>query len=105
MPTDKFTGRPRGFAFVQMANAEATAAAIAALNESTMGGRTVYVSESLPKDKVADNKKKYVKKQQSKTFVRFFGSFFIFEALSSSRDLHLQFTKINRRCGHKNLRG
>ncbi|KAL7489711.1 hypothetical protein ACHAW6_015435 [Cyclotella cf. meneghiniana] len=59
LPTDKITGRPRGFAFVQMTNAAETAAAIAALNESEMGGRTIYVSESLPKEKVVDNKKKY----------------------------------------------
>jgi RNA recognition motif-containing protein len=56
MPTDKFTGRPRGFAFVQMADADATAAAISALNESDFNGRTIYVSESLPKDQV-DKKK------------------------------------------------
>jgi len=52
MPTDKFTGRPRGFAFVQMADADATAAAISALNESDFNGSTIYVSESLPKDQV-----------------------------------------------------
>ncbi|KAL3793336.1 hypothetical protein HJC23_003846 [Cyclotella cryptica] len=68
LPTDKMTGRPRGFAFVQMTNAEETAAAIAALNESDMGGRTIYVSESLPKEKVVDNKKKY-KRQESGTKV------------------------------------
>ncbi|KAL7521962.1 hypothetical protein ACHAWX_006664 [Stephanocyclus meneghinianus] len=66
LPTDKITGRPRGFAFVQMTNAAETAAAIAALNESEMGGRTIYVSESLPKEKVVDNKKKY-KRQESGT--------------------------------------
>mmetsp|Transcript_29345 Transcript_29345/g.55681 ORF Transcript_29345/g.55681 Transcript_29345/m.55681 type:complete len:398 (-) Transcript_29345:1844-3037(-) len=59
MPTDRNTGKSRGFAFVKMANAEATAAAIGALNESELGGRTIYVSESLPKDQVADNKKKF----------------------------------------------
>lgn len=56
LPTDKFTGRPRGFAFVQMANADATAAAISALNESDFNGRTIYVSESLPKDQVQKRK-------------------------------------------------
>ena len=56
MPTDKFTGRPRGFGFVQMADADATAAAIAALNETDMNGRTIYVSESLPKDQVQKKK-------------------------------------------------
>jgi RNA recognition motif-containing protein len=39
-----------------MADADATAAAIAALNESDMNGRTIYVSESLPKDQVEKKK-------------------------------------------------
>lgn len=59
MPLDRSTGRSRGFAFVTMSNAEEHAAAIEALNESEVGGRTIYVSESLPKEKVAANKKKY----------------------------------------------
>ena len=46
-----------------MSNAEEHAAAIAALNESDLGGRTIYVSESLPKDKVAENKKRDPKKK------------------------------------------
>lgn len=65
LPLDKNTQRPRGFAFVQMSNADETAAAIAALNESEIGGRTIYVSESLPKEKVGENKKKYEGKKQS----------------------------------------
>ena len=36
-----------------MASAEDHAAAIAALNESELDGRTIYVSESVPKEKVA----------------------------------------------------
>jgi len=63
VPTDRNTGRARGFAFVSMSNAEEHAAAIAALNESDLGGRTIYVSESLPKDKVAENKKRDPKKK------------------------------------------
>jgi RNA recognition motif-containing protein len=63
LPTDKFTGRPRGFGFVQMADADATAAAIAALNEVEMNGRTIFVSESLPKDQV---QKKKVAKRRSR---------------------------------------
>lgn len=39
-----------------MADADATAAAIAALNESEMNGRTIYVSESLPKEQVQKKK-------------------------------------------------
>ncbi|KAL7443779.1 hypothetical protein ACHAXH_009588 [Discostella pseudostelligera] len=64
MPTDRNTGRARGFAFVTMSNAEEHAAAIAALNESEVNGRTVYVSESLPKDKVAGNKKAYTESKR-----------------------------------------
>lgn len=59
MPLDRNTGRSRGFAFVTMSNAEEHAAAIEKLDQSEVGGRTIYVSESLPKEKVAANKKKY----------------------------------------------
>jgi len=59
MPLDRTTGRSRGFAFVTMSNAEEHTTAIEKLNETEVGGRTIYVSESLPKDKVAENKKNY----------------------------------------------
>lgn len=65
MPLNRETGKSRGFAFVTMTNAEETAAAIAAVNESEISGRTVYASESLPKEKVAEGKKKYQAKKQS----------------------------------------
>jgi RNA recognition motif-containing protein len=39
-----------------MSNADDHAAAIAALNESELDGRTIYVSESVPKDKAAGNR-------------------------------------------------
>ncbi|KAL7547953.1 hypothetical protein ACHAWF_011223 [Thalassiosira exigua] len=42
-----------------MANAEEHAAAIESVNESEVGGRTIYVSESLSKEKVTENKKRY----------------------------------------------
>jgi len=63
LPLDKVTNRSRGFAFVLMSNADEMNAAINSLHETEIGGRTVYVSESLPKEKVADNKKKYIKKK------------------------------------------
>jgi len=59
MPIDRETGRPRGFAFVNMSSAEEHAAAIEALNESEVGGRTIYVSESVPKEKYAASKNKF----------------------------------------------
>jgi|SRR6187549_2916270 len=43
--TDRDTGRPRGFGFVEMEPAGATKA-IAALNETDMNGRTLSVSEA-----------------------------------------------------------
>jgi cold-inducible RNA-binding protein len=47
--TDRETGRSRGFGFVEMANAEEAERAIAALNGSQMGGRTLNVNEARPK--------------------------------------------------------
>ncbi|MDP2631406.1 MAG: RNA-binding protein [Candidatus Uhrbacteria bacterium] len=46
--TDKFTGRSRGFGFVEMADDAGAAAAINALNGAEMGGRTITVSEARP---------------------------------------------------------
>jgi len=46
--TDRDTGRSRGFGFVEMANAEADKA-IAALNGSDLGGRTLTINEAKPK--------------------------------------------------------
>ena len=43
---DRETGRPRGFAFVEMAEASAAADAIRALDGSDLGGRTIKVSEA-----------------------------------------------------------
>lgn len=63
MPLDRETGRSRGFAFVTMSNQEEHVGAIEAMNESEVAGRTIYVSESLPKEKVAENKKKYTAKK------------------------------------------
>jgi RNA recognition motif-containing protein len=47
--TDKFTGRSKGFGFVEMANDEQAQAAIAALNGSEVDGRNIVVNESRPK--------------------------------------------------------
>ncbi|HET7205768.1 MAG TPA: RNA-binding protein [Terriglobales bacterium] len=47
--TDRETGRSRGFGFVEMANEEDGEKAIAALNGSQIGGRTLNVNEARPK--------------------------------------------------------
>jgi len=72
MPLNRNTGLSRGFAFVAMSNADDHGAAIAALDQTEICGRTIYVNESLPKEEVAKNKKKYndqQKKQKSKIYV------------------------------------
>jgi RNA recognition motif-containing protein len=47
--TDRETGRSRGFAFVEMTNTEEGDKAIAGLNGSQLGGRTINVNEARPK--------------------------------------------------------
>ena len=47
--TDRDTGRSRGFGFVEMASDEEGEKAIAALNGSQIGGRTINVNEARPK--------------------------------------------------------
>jgi RNA recognition motif-containing protein len=48
--TDRATGKARGFAFVQMANAEEAARAVEALHGSSFGGRTLTVNEARPRE-------------------------------------------------------
>jgi cold-inducible RNA-binding protein len=48
LPTDRETGRPRGFGFVEMAQADA-ARAIQSLNGHQMGGRALRVNEAQDK--------------------------------------------------------
>jgi cold-inducible RNA-binding protein len=47
--TDRDTGRSRGFGFVEMTSAEEGEKAIAAMNGSQIGGRTLNVNEARPK--------------------------------------------------------
>jgi len=47
--TDRDTGRARGFAFVEMGDAAGAEKAIAGLNGSDLGGRTIQVNEARPK--------------------------------------------------------
>ena len=46
--TDRMTGQPRGFAFVNMATADDAKRAIDALHGSLFGGRTLTVNEARP---------------------------------------------------------
>ncbi|MFL7808710.1 MAG: RNA recognition motif domain-containing protein [Anaerolineae bacterium] len=48
--TDRATGRPRGFAFVEMATEQAANAAIAALNGQEVDGRALTVNEAKPRE-------------------------------------------------------
>jgi len=51
--SDKFTGRSKGFAFVEMANENEAMAAITALNGQEFDGRSIKVNEAhdKPQDK------------------------------------------------------
>jgi RNA recognition motif-containing protein len=44
--SDRETGRPRGFAFVEMSEANAASDAIRALDGTSMDGRSIKVSEA-----------------------------------------------------------
>ncbi len=47
--TDRETGRPRGFAFVEMENESEGRAAIEGLDNKEIGGRAVKVDEARPR--------------------------------------------------------
>jgi cold-inducible RNA-binding protein len=49
IPSDKFSGRPRGFAFVDMPAKTEADAAITGLNGKMLKDRTIVVNESKPK--------------------------------------------------------
>ena len=47
--TDRDTGRPRGFAFVEMSDSASAQAAIRGVNGTDLGGRTLNVNEAKPR--------------------------------------------------------
>ncbi len=47
--TDRDTGQPRGFAFVEMTNRQEAENAISQLNGAELNGRTMNVNEARPK--------------------------------------------------------
>ena len=50
IPTDRESGRPRGFGFVTMGSPEAAQAAILALNGKEVGARSLTVNEARPRE-------------------------------------------------------
>lgn len=48
--TDRDTGRPKGFAFVEMPDDSKARAAIDSLNGTDMQGRTITVNEAKPRE-------------------------------------------------------
>jgi RNA recognition motif-containing protein len=48
--TDRETGRPRGFGFVEMPNADEAQKAIEGLNGTNIGGRNLTVNEAKPRE-------------------------------------------------------
>ncbi len=47
--TDKYSGRPKGFAFIEMASKAEAEAAITGLNGKTLKERTIMVNEARPR--------------------------------------------------------
>ena len=50
LPTDRDTGRPRGFGFVTMDSAGAMESAIENIDGTEFGGRTLKVNEARPRN-------------------------------------------------------
>jgi RNA recognition motif-containing protein len=48
--TDRYTGQARGFGFVEMASEDEAQQAIAAINGRNVGGRSLVVNESRPRE-------------------------------------------------------
>jgi cold-inducible RNA-binding protein len=51
IPTDRDTGRKRGFAFVEMENQNEAEAAISQFNGKTVDGREIVVNPSRPRER------------------------------------------------------
>lgn len=50
MPTDRESGRPRGFAFVTMSSKDEMVTAIKALDGHELGGRPLRINEAQPRE-------------------------------------------------------
>jgi len=54
--TDKFSGRSRGFGFVEMSNDEEAKKAIQELDQAEVDGRTISVAEAKPREQRPERK-------------------------------------------------
>jgi RNA recognition motif-containing protein len=57
--TDKFSGRSKGFAFVEMPDKSEAQEAIDALNETALKGRDIRVNEARPKEDRPRRRQRY----------------------------------------------
>ncbi len=53
IPMDRMSGRPRGFAFVEMADDAGAEKAISMFNDTDMGGRKIVVNKARPMEERA----------------------------------------------------
>ena len=57
--TDKYSGRSKGFAFVEMPNKEEAESAIRTLNDSQLSRRSIKVNEARPRKERSSYNKRY----------------------------------------------
>ena len=57
--SDKFSGKSKGFGFVEMPDSSEADAAIAALNESDFKGRDIKVNQAKPKEERPQRRARY----------------------------------------------
>ncbi len=57
--SDKFSGKSKGFGFVEMPSNEEAEAAIAALNEKDFKGRDIKVNQAKPKEERPQRRARY----------------------------------------------
>lgn len=62
--TDKFTGKSRGFGFVEMADEEAAKKAISELDGGIVEGRTIRITEARPREERTE-KRSFTPRQNS----------------------------------------
>ncbi|HET8549683.1 MAG TPA: RNA-binding protein [Bryobacteraceae bacterium] len=62
--TDRDSGQPRGFAFVEMANENEASKAIAGLNGTELNGRALNVNEARPREDRSGGRNSYGRKRR-----------------------------------------